>query len=329
MTQKNIIKNNNINLKILSLNVAGIPRLISDNDVDGRINRITDQILTEKENIDIVCLQELFDNNSKRDISDKLKLEYPYQINTAKYRLPGLFNIVNWLEDSGLFIASKYPISWYNFVPFKTAKGPDKLAWKGVLGACICLPTDKKVMIFNTHLQSNQDFKGYTDKYNIRYQQIKTIIHFIKEQSFDYSVLVGDFNTSEDNYKEYNNLYYSVSLMDNLGYDIYRTMFPNSKTFPGYTMDGIKNHNMIHSNYQARLDYMFSLGISPDQFKNIQIWYPGELENNLNSDHFGLHCSLSIGKSDSTPKTVKTPFGFWTLKRLFAIDTYIQKKLNK
>jgi hypothetical protein len=76
---------------------------------------------------DIVCLQGLYNNNSRKYLIDQLKHLYQYFITGDLHQKYVL------CEHSGLFILSKYPITFKKFVPYPNAKFPDTLCNKGVL----------------------------------------------------------------------------------------------------------------------------------------------------------------------------------------------------
>lgn len=282
-------------LRILSINVSEIP---CENQCENLYK--TFHLLKSQKDVDIICVQGLYDNKYKQYLSDILN-EYPYKINTAKYNLPGVLEYLNLLEDSGLFIASIYPINWWEFHPYKNIKSS---AWKGVIGACISLPSDKTIMLFNTQLHKDKS------KDSVVKDQIKYLVKYIEQQTFDCGILVGDFCIDENNFKDYQYLTYNVSLMTSQGHDIYRTMYPNFKEYPGYTVDGIKN-KMINNLYRKRSDYIFALNLSPENFKTINIWNP-----EYSSYHYGLITKLIIEESKVIKKMNKEKFGIWPFKRL-------------
>ena len=304
---------NTRNLRILTLNVAGLPAPISKKPEE-RLPKLA-KLLSEKQNdYDVICLQELFDESLREIVVNTLLPNFPYQIARSTHHLPGVIDYVNWLENSGLFLASKVPITWKQFVPYKNATGPDKLAWKGVLGACLAYPGGKKVMIFTTHLQSDDGAHG---AHAYRKEQLDDLIEFVQQQEYDHAVICGDFNISESNGLHYHDLVDKLSQIG--GVDTWRSMYPDCNKDPGYTMDCDKNHNMMPgSNYQARLDYTFTCKVSDYDIKSISIWYPGDIKTKLLSDHFGVLTEIFIeNPSDVTTHSQPIPFGLWSIRRIF------------
>ena len=81
-------------------------------------------ILNSQKDIDIICLQKVFDRNRARNLKKDLIKKYPY---------------IYWDNDckvgftSGLFIASKIAITLKDSLNFKAAKGFEKFAPKGAM----------------------------------------------------------------------------------------------------------------------------------------------------------------------------------------------------
>lgn len=81
----------------------------------------------EKFDYDVVCLQEVFEDNVKRKIIEKLEKKYPYYLigKTIKKNIIG--------EDSGLLVLSKYNINFIKEIEFNDNVCPDIMARKTVI----------------------------------------------------------------------------------------------------------------------------------------------------------------------------------------------------
>jgi endonuclease/exonuclease/phosphatase family metal-dependent hydrolase len=125
--------------------------------------------------VDVICLQEVFDDELKQIIISKMKYTHPYYLlgNTKKRYIVG--------EDSGLLILSKYPIEFVKEVNLHQSRFPDKFANKSLLYVKV---GDLKIM--NTHLESSDD--PIVSK-----QQLKLIID---ECPFNQCIFMGDLNNA-------------------------------------------------------------------------------------------------------------------------------------
>lgn len=125
-------------------------------------------------NVDLLCLQEVFDDTSKKVIINKLKYDYPYYLlgNTAKKYIVG--------EDSGLMIFSKYPIKFIAEDMLEDLRWPDCMALKTNLYFSV-----GKLNFVTTHLQSV-------------YEDIskKQLIKLVEHSPFDNFIILGDLNNS-------------------------------------------------------------------------------------------------------------------------------------
>lgn len=169
----------NINIKdkptrILTWNTQGVFFHINKQ----RINNIITSIKSFNV-VDIICLQEVFDNTCKERLIYELKYIYPYYLlgNINKRYIVG--------EDSGLLILSRYPIQFEKEVILDEYIFPDRMANKSILYfkvGCLNLVTG--------HLQSNNMF----DNTDISTRQIK----MIKEKSpFSSYIITGDLNHND------------------------------------------------------------------------------------------------------------------------------------
>ena len=128
---------------------------------------------------DIICLQEVFEDELKERIIFKMKETHPYYLlgNTEKRYLFG--------EDSGLLVLSKYPIEFVKELILDEYYFPDRLANKSLLYFKI-----GDLNLMNTHLQSNNMF----DNSDISTKQL----HLMKDECpFERCIFVGDLNNNQ------------------------------------------------------------------------------------------------------------------------------------
>jgi len=131
-------------LRLLSYNIKRLTGLGSEN----RTRSIMGAILAA-EPYDAICLQEVFDEDARRVVASRLATTYPFQVPRS--------GGVGWRDDSGLFFASRHPITNQTFVPFDfptPTLGFDFLVTKGVLGVSLSLPGGRCAVVFNTHLDA-------------------------------------------------------------------------------------------------------------------------------------------------------------------------------
>ena len=185
-----------------------------------RAKLISQAILDSPEEIDVVCLNEIFDEPSRGILSDELSGEFPFQVSkvdTFHTRIvsPGIADDILekvWeltfgpltdlagvarlkLEDSGLFLASRFPFAtvptppevvallgpfaFPNGVPvvrffmYADSSDADKFAAKGVLYARLQPPGAGARHVFISHTQA--DTEAIEENVGDREKQIQTV----------------------------------------------------------------------------------------------------------------------------------------------------------
>ena len=191
-----------------------------------RAGLIADAILNSPEEIDIVCLNEVFDEPARAILSARLESEFPYQVTKAdtfytRLVRPGfggdlpakiwdltfgpladLGSIAELkLEDSGLFLASRYPFATVpasgevadlldpiafatgvpvvRFLMYADASDNDKFAAKGVLYVRLQPLNETERHIFFSHTQADTERAG--ENSGDRRKQIKDVAGFIEQ----------------------------------------------------------------------------------------------------------------------------------------------------
>ena len=186
---------------------------------------ISRAIIDSPEEIDVVCLNEIFDEPSRSILSDELSGEFPFQVSKAdtfhtRIVSPGLSDDVLekvWeltfgaltdltgaamlkLEDSGLFLASRFPFvtvptppeviallgpfAYPNGIPvvrffmYEDSSDADKFAAKGVLYARLKPPGASDRHVFISHTQADTEAVG--ENVGDRRKQIQTVAEFVE-----------------------------------------------------------------------------------------------------------------------------------------------------
>ncbi|USE36137.1 endonuclease/exonuclease/phosphatase family protein [Endozoicomonas sp. SCSIO W0465] len=120
---------------------------------------------------DVVCFQEVFDQQATKQLCRDLSGHYHHIVHSVAPRETGL--------NSGLAIASKYPVQEVTFRPFSDLAGEDQLANKGLLRIVLDLGNDKTAVVYNTHLQARE---GETYE-AIRFAELCQIREWVEEDS--------------------------------------------------------------------------------------------------------------------------------------------------
>lgn len=96
------------------------------------------------------------------------------------------------LVHSGLVILSRYPILSHTFIPYEDQNilSADILAEKGFLMVEIVFH-GKRIMVINTHLQSNT----IENDYSISLRQMTQLLSYVKKLTIPF-IIGGDFNVS-------------------------------------------------------------------------------------------------------------------------------------
>lgn len=133
-------------LKMVSYNICFGPEwMVAANSVRPRAERIAD-VTEQIMGYDIVCLQEVFDEDAAEALKESLRANgfhyFIYNVGPSSYKL-----------NSGLFIASKYPLESPVYWKHTHSSGLDSLANKGTLAATVNI-SGRKFAVFNTHFNA-------------------------------------------------------------------------------------------------------------------------------------------------------------------------------
>jgi len=175
-------------LKILSWNVAALPRLVNlfGNPAD-RIMGIIKYM--ENSDADLICLQEVFDKKILDMITKQMKKKYT--LSFPKKKGKGYIS-------SGLVVLSKRHILSSRFEIFKDSIGEDSMAEKGVLVTKLSKEDfPNEIFVLNTHLNADPMFTLSTLHPNvIRKSQLSVMSKLVKDKNALY-IICADLNQSE------------------------------------------------------------------------------------------------------------------------------------
>ncbi|KAM4600337.1 sphingomyelin phosphodiesterase 5 [Polymixia lowei] len=168
-------------------------------------------------NVDILCLEEVFDKRAAQKLTDALRPLYGhilYDVGVYAFQPPSRCSSFKFF-NSGLFLASRFPVMEAQYHCFPNSRGEDALAAKGLLSAKVLIGQNQKgkkvVGYFNcTHLHAPEG-EG-----EIRCDQLNMVTKWIAEfqaaskqpdEVVVFDVLCGDFNfdnCSPDDVREQN-----------------------------------------------------------------------------------------------------------------------------
>ena len=332
-----------------------------------RAKLVSQAILDSAEEIDVVCLNEIFDEPSRGILSDELSGEFPFQVSkvdTFHTRIvsPGIADDILekvWeltfgpltdlagvarlkLEDSGLFLASRFPFATVptppevvallgplafphgvpvvRFFMYADSSDADKFAAKGVLYARLQPPGAGVRHVFISHTQA--DSEAIEENTGDREKQIQTVAGFIEHcigetPPFSKEVFfVGDLNIvghgDQDpvahppgDAPEWTNLFGTpgAPMFDQLVDRWGRDQCPGGAT--GRTDPGF-TADVVYPPARQRLDYLFTSSSSQLAVQHLRIHR--ELADPHGvlpflSDHQPLLADLNIAAPHCTPAT--------------------------
>lgn len=136
--------------------------------------------------VDVLCVQEMFDKEATDQFMALIKHKYPYII----YNVPSS----SLKLGSGLLIASKFPIENPQYWEHSIKIGTERLSSKGTIAATIRVSSNQKISVFNTHLEAGLD--DPVQAIPCRVRQLQDIQDHAKEYSQEShpSFLCGDMN---------------------------------------------------------------------------------------------------------------------------------------
>ena len=251
-----------VDIALITYNIWGLPAWLNGAS-SSRYSRIAREL--RHQDPDIIFLQEVWFGRS-------------YQALPAG----GTWSIASgprrpWFaRPSGLVALSRFPIIDGEFHPFRARSWPDSLAQKGALKVTIDLGHQRRLNVWNVHLQAGA-------KHEIRTRQIAELAEWIREANDDQiaDVIAGDFNCTPDSLQ-----YQQLTAL--LGPDA-NAITPQQRFI---TYDGLSRNPA-----EGRtLDYVFILPRESVQSVRADpkvVFAADRLEDRL-SDHLGIHVTLNL-----------------------------------
>lgn len=141
-----------------------------------------------KQDIDVLCMQEMFDQEAAKEFIELLKNQYPYIVYN--------FNHSSLKIGSGLLIASRFPIENPQCWEHVNKIGTERFSRKGSMALTIRLSGNQKICLFNTHLEAGLD--NAAKAVPCRVSQLQDIERHLQSycKDFDLSFFCGDMNIS-------------------------------------------------------------------------------------------------------------------------------------
>jgi endonuclease/exonuclease/phosphatase family metal-dependent hydrolase len=137
-------------------------------------------------NHDIMFFQESFFDKKRRLIIKGLEKTHPF------IAIPRKGRQLKQIQDSGLFIASKYPMEVLGQVIFKDCAKSDCFASKSAIIVEMTFPNEKKIQMINTHLQAWNEPETFAIRKK-QLLQIKEMMAVHAKPGIP-QILVGDLN---------------------------------------------------------------------------------------------------------------------------------------
>lgn len=281
-------------VRIMTYNVMCTPASINRTDPRGRIRAIARRIVLG-DLAEVVCLQEVFDSACKRIARNELAAAFPYTVtNAGRHRVPILG------QDSGLFVASKFPIESAAFLGYGNHIGSDWLADKGCLVAKVKLSDQVSVLVANTHGQAAPDpyilWWFMRDARRrvaaIRRENYARAAAFVRQASAgcQRAIFCGDFNIAAEDESAGRQTEESKWLHETLGspHDAFRLCHPDARAVPGFTYDSTKNRMVTEVGTHERLDYVFVFKTRAEDITSAEV-----CEVSMLSDHYAVTAEIA------------------------------------
>ncbi len=306
-------------IRVLAYNVKILPSPFGDADDVMRAAVIAENILGMQPVVDVVCLQEVFNEDVRSLLVQTLDGAFPHQVPKCHDGTWFSFD-----EDSGLFFASRFPIRergdvpWHGFREFD-ATAPftsDYFTDKGVFGAALDVGErwgdDATLGVFQTHLQSDHTIRDPHPE--VRARQLQECERFMQrflartvDPERTCGLFVGDFNVvgerTVDGVLEETDEHRALMQSEWRPVDLFREAHPEA---PGYTWDAPANTRIDDDDEddRERLDYVFGMGavpgragesptpLHPVEATAIEVHAPRTTTFGDLSDHYGVLASV-------------------------------------
>lgn len=280
------------NAGLLDINLFGLSFFKPVAYIEKRTEAIAGQL--KRSNADIIALQEVYLRKHHQYFIQELERVYPFHAYSEMPRF-------NW--GSGLMTFSKYPITDWNFTPFKERGTIDEkiFAKRGILNSIVKISRNISVNVVNIHLTSGGVFYQM-DSIKVeqkRSQQIREILNILKNTEETNAITLGDFNSgpmvSSKNYTEVRNYGFT---------DVYYKFCQSIQIRCKNTWDTNNPLNTNQSGIKSnRIDHIM---MNKDDWKilNSRVIFKDILVSVSNkkpkmatlSDHYGLEATLELSE---------------------------------
>jgi sphingomyelin phosphodiesterase len=179
-------------LKILSWNICMLPHLDFKNSNRSRAEAIAEEL--NRSDYEIIVFQEAFDKQARNIIREVLQKNFPFFYGPA--------NHAGWLSirtNSGLWIASKVPLTEIKSIQFEVAIGLDRFANKGAT----LLEGEwqgQSFQLIATHIQSDEYVWDIREK---QLFEINSRLLVPCNKPGIPQIICGDFNTDREEQDHY------------------------------------------------------------------------------------------------------------------------------
>ncbi len=251
-------------LKILTWNVWMMPWFTFQSPENKkRAGVIADELL--KLDADILCLEKVFDGGAHKVLSKALKARFPFQYGPANSK----FSIK---VNSGVWVASRFPLSEYHEIQFRDCAGVECFSRKGAMlltGSFHGHP----FQILATHLQGEEGASYTAAHQQIRDRQMTQIRDELLTPFAKPGVplfLCGDFDTPRRDPTEPP----GNPLKESDGYRFILQTFGNPQNHSGYliTLDDSCAHNDLATDNSGRTDELDYVLVKPNGTNLAPAW---------------------------------------------------------
>ncbi len=249
----------------------------------------------EKEDSDIVILQEVYENDAAKQIFEKLKDKYAHiymEIGSeAQSFLGKAMAKINPFYKSGLMVLSRFEVKNPKFTSFTDIEGSQQSVNKGVFIWDFFL-NNKKVSMAATHLNPSDDDKSPTqEEQTVRKLEIERIRKLLEERKAKYTYLFGDMNIDK-NKDEFSSFSQNAfSLLNRKGSDR-----PTNAAYALKTGDERKDY-LLNIDYPLELNKSF---FSPSA--DYRILSTGFNQQEVLSDHQPTVTSITLSRRSIAAK---------------------------
>lgn len=262
------------NFKLLSYNVWALLKGIVSKQVPERLSQLPAWL----KGYDAIVFSELFDNSNRQKLLATIASEFPYQTKVVDRS--------GSIEDGGVLIASRWPISVESQITYNDCRSSDCLSAKGVMYARIN-KNDQVYNVFATHAQA---FSGSANV-SVREKQFRQLKSFIDSRNISSSepvIIAGDLNVDRAAFPvEYMNM---LNILN-------ATEVPRNGGLL-FTADGSINH--WNSDAGEILDYVLysKAHLSPGS-SQAKVIVPRSISSSLFtqydlSDHFAVYADMQF-----------------------------------